>query len=726
MKNVPPYSFHNLLRGLALVALLFAVTAPQTVQAQSTLPGSGQATFTLKDLGYSSDDEYQGVLVSRSYDVTLPQTWAFSQPATLTILFSHSPSLNSHSSLSVDWNDVRVGSTLLDSTNTDNGSLQIEIPAGSMVAGYNKLTLQFYMGIRDDFCEDFDNPAVWAVVHNTTSFNVSYSTTSPVLNLKTLPGYLIDPSPVQASQVTLVLPSQPTAAELDAAALVSAKLGQFADWRALNLNVLSLNQLSTTPTGNLIFIGTASHLSAQNPSLIPEFSGAGDTLSMKGIDANSGVLWLQASPNDASSIWLSITGSSETGLQKAARGFATTSAFDRLSGQLGVILDTPAISQTATSPNLSYTLANLGYKDIVASGSRQQSSYITFPLQLVFDSQGEATFELNFSHSTALNPDRSSLDILVNNVPVSSVSLNSQNAQNATVDVKVPLRLLKLGSNIITLTSNLQVNKSVSASTLYCTDKYYSDSWLTISPSSSLTFPSGIGQKTASLAGYPNLYLGSASLSNLAFIVPDTIDMTTATVVLQVANRLGRTATGDELLSAVLSASAQSQASTQRPYQIVVGLPAQNSVIMQINDLLPQPFAADKVTPKAVKEMASISPASGSLGYVESLFTKDGQYRLVLTATSSKGLEWVGKALNTPAMYKSITGNLAVLSSSDEIAFFTISSGTSLVTDQPTTSTSTSTEKYNQYPNWVIWLAISVFILSLGALVIIRLKRNHK
>jgi hypothetical protein len=721
--------------GVAVfIALLFPFQPAQIVKAQTATPaGVEHVSFTLNNLGYTSDDEYQGVLVSRTYDVNLPQNWNYTQPATVTVHFSHSPSLNSHSSLAVDWDGVRVGSVLLDPSNVNQGSLQLEIPATALVAGYNSLTLQFYMGISDNFCDDFDNPAVWAVVHNTTSLDLAYSPQQSNLDLHRLPGYLIDSSLIRKNTVTLVLPNQPTASELNAATLVSAKLGQLADWRTLDVKALPIEQFQAQqPAGNVIFIGSAQHLAAQNTNLLPAFTGTGDSLQLRdlsnrNISADSGVLWLQASPTDPTSAWLSVTGTTDAGLQKAASAFATTSAYDRLSGQLGVILDAPASDATASiSPDLTYSLADLGYADIVATGMRQQTSFINFPVQLAFNSQGEATFKLIFSHSTQLNPDRSSLDVLMNNVPVTSIALNSQNAQNAEVDIKIPLRLFKLGSNILTLNGNIQVNKSTEQSTLYCTDKYYSDSWLTIDSDSTLSFPAGTGQKTASLAGYPALYLGSASLSNMAFIVPDTTDWTTATTVLQVANRLGRTAKGDQLASAVISASHEAASTAQRPYEIVVGLPAQNSVIMQLNDLLPQPFEADKVTPKALSGVASISPASGSLGYIESLFTKDGQYRLVLTATSDKGLGWVANVLNTPTLYKNFDGNLATLSSSTEIAFLTIKSSTSLVSSQAPASTSTSQGGLSQYPSWVIWLAVIIFVLSLGALLFIRLMRNRK
>jgi Bacterial cellulose synthase subunit. len=311
-------------------------------------------------------------------------------------------------------------------------------------------------------------------------------------------------------------------------------------------------------------------------------------------------------------------------------------------------------------------------------------------------------------------------------VPVSSVGLNDQNANNATAAIKIPLRLFKLGDNTITLTSNLQVNKSVQASTLYCTDKYYSDSWLTVSPTSTFTFPSGVGEKTASLAGFPALYLGSAEMSNLALVVPEKPDWATANLVIQSINRLGRTAKGDQLAVAVVPASQQTQVSAQRPYQILVGLPAQNKAIQQLNDLLPQPFESDWVTPKALSGEIAVAPSASGLGYIESLYTKEGQYRLVLTATSANGLSWVASLINTPTSYKEFEGNLAVLTRSDEAAFYKIASQTSLVSDQPAVTATAPTNRYNQFPDWVFWLAIVIFLAAIGSLLVIRVMRNRK
>jgi hypothetical protein len=712
---------------LIIICLFITTTIPGEVFAGWGTPDNQQhAVFTLNDLGYTSDDEYQGVLVSHQYDVNLPASWEFSQSGLVTISFSHSELLNPYSSLAVDWNDIRVASVLLDLSNADHGTLQFEIPADQLVSGYNKMSLHFYMGIRDDFCEDFDNPAIWAVVHNTTSFDLGYTIKEFDPDLYKLFDRIIEPSALYQNSITLVLPIQATAAELEAAALVSAKLGQVANWRSLEVKTLPLELLSELkPTGTLIIIAPAQQLSTLSELFLPPFTGSGDDLLMQDVNGNAinsdaGVLWTQNSPYDPFATGVVITASSPEGLQKAGRAFATSTVFDRLSGQLGIILDVPQPEEdpSAAAPGLTYSLLDLGYQDIVAMGTNQQSINLNIPLHMVFDSLGDASLKLNFSHSDTLNPDRSSMNVLVNNVPVSSVQLTSENAQNAEVEIKIPLRLFTLGSNLITIISNIQVNDSIVESTLYCTDEYYTDSWLTISGTSSFTFPSEIGKNTTSLTGYPEVYLGSPTLSNLAVIVPDVPDWTTSAMVLTVANRIGRSAKGDQLLLTVLPASAQGTDLPERPFQIVVGLPSQNSAIMKVNDLLPQSFEEDGITPRTIEGYADIVPASGELGFIQTLFTDQGKYQMILTATSPIGLEWVAKAMNTPTIYQSFTGNLVVLTGDEQVASFTIPTATSPVLELSSENMQENKGQVNQNPEWVVALAVSIVIISLGVLLI--------
>jgi hypothetical protein len=684
------------------------------------------AEYTLKDFGYTTDVEYRGVLVSHQYDINLPKNWTFSSPFDLIVNFSHSNSLNSKSSLAADWNGIRLTSVLLDDSNAENGSLSFRIPTEQINPGYNKLSFQFYMGIRDDFCEDFDNPAVWAVIHNSTAFRFDYTVTEPKLDLYKLPSSLIDPSPILNNRINLVLPDKPSVSEINAAALVSAKLGQIADWNKLELEVFSLDQLSITqPLGNIIYIGNAKSLLSSVEDIIPDYSTSStEELTFKNLDGtliekDSGVFWLQTSSFDSKSIAMTITGDSPLGLQKAAEAFATTSVFDRLSGRIGIVVDTPASDKVEKSINkLVYSLDDLGYKNIVAEGNRQQSVFLNLPLQMAFDSLGEAALHLIYSHSAIENAKNSYMDVSVNSVPVKRIALNSHDSENTSVVINIPLKLFKLGDNTVEITSNIQADISNIQSTLYCTEDYYSNSWLTINPDSSFTFPSGTSQLSANLSGFPQNLISSSSLTDLALIIPDTVDWAAISTTIITANRIGRVAEGDQLFLKVFSASDQSSERFERSYQILIGLPSNNAAIKDLNDLLPVSFDTEGVKPKFPDSMAAVYSSSGKFGFIESILTEAGKFQLILTANSQESLEWVSKVIDNPEIYKNFTGNLQVISGENETASFTIPGAMIDKAIQDSESTQVSGNQLLQKPDWVVILTAAILFISLTVITV--------
>ena len=208
--------------GLIFIAAFLINSTMIFAQTENPNQSTSTAIYTLKDFGLAADDTYQGVLVSRDYGINLPSAWDYSSPAVLTLKFSHSPTLNPKSTLAVDWNGVRLGSQALTVENAGEGSLAIEIPAESLVQGYNTLHVEFYMGISDDFCSDVDNPAVWATVHQASTLALAPLTAQPKADLSAFPLPFIDSSPVVSNKITLIVPAEAGSGELSALAAVSA------------------------------------------------------------------------------------------------------------------------------------------------------------------------------------------------------------------------------------------------------------------------------------------------------------------------------------------------------------------------------------------------------------------------------------------------------------------------------------------------------------------------
>ena len=196
---------------ILILALVPLVTVNAQVSPVSATISKGQEAILTREvsfpeLGYTKDETYKGVLASRDYSVRWPDAWEVQPGNVLKLVFSHSPVLHQKSSMVVDWNGTRLDSVLLTSVNTDRATLEISIPEDLIVTGFNRLHVEFYMGIDDNFCNDEDNPGLWATVHAVSSLKLAYTLKSPTLDLGLYPLPLVDNSQLVDNTITFVLP----------------------------------------------------------------------------------------------------------------------------------------------------------------------------------------------------------------------------------------------------------------------------------------------------------------------------------------------------------------------------------------------------------------------------------------------------------------------------------------------------------------------------------------
>jgi hypothetical protein len=214
--------------------------------------------FTLAETAFYADDvTVQGALASETFGFRLPQTWAMNSGSSVTIEFSHPTNLADYSTMAVDFNGVRIGSVVFTPENADHGSITLNIPVNIFRESYNDLNLQFYMGISDNYCDDLENPGVWATIHNSTSFNFAFREIAPTPDLGLFPYPLLQASDLIVNQITMIIPDKPNEVELNAVAILSSKLGQLNSFYTMNIDVIS-ESMTIDPTnmaGNLIYIG---------------------------------------------------------------------------------------------------------------------------------------------------------------------------------------------------------------------------------------------------------------------------------------------------------------------------------------------------------------------------------------------------------------------------------------------------------------------------------------
>lgn len=697
--------------ALALgIALSIVFLASISAQGQSNVH---TRTLTFAELGYAKDETLQGVRATREYGVMLPSTWNIRPGNTLVLRFSHSPALRPNSSLAVDWNGTRLTSVLLTVDNVKDGVLRAEIPESLIRPGYNVLRVETYMGIQDDFCMDIDNPAVWMTVHHSSYLQVNFVAQPPTADLSTFPAPFIEPSALVTNTVTLVVPDQPSLAELTAVATISAKLGQLAAWRPLIVDVLAashfdLHQAAT----HLIVIGTRARLPrALDLPIVTSVGPETRFTDLRGepLPRNAGILWEQRVPRRDALI-LVVTGEDDAAMLTAARALASTPTYARLSGPLGVVLQVPP-PQGNGSLGQVLTFEDLGYRDITSQGSREQTLLYTLSLPMAWQIQEGASLDLHFAHSALLDTHKSSLNVLLNDTPVGSILLTPKTATDGRATFTLPARLFRMGDNTLKIVSNIQIARP--KDTTDCLNTYYREAWLVVYADSRLQIPGAPANLPATLSNYPRAFIGATDLSDMAFVVPPTSNLAIARALAWLTARLGRWAQGETLAPQVVDA----QTPTATRYQILVGRPSQNPAITKLNALLPQPFKPASDEPEPTAQVAQVLPPRGSVGYVQTT-TFEGQPRLVVTGNNDEGVLWAAEALSTPELLSKLRGDLAILSAAASITTLEVrtkDTPTALAMAQPTPSAN----GVAAMPTWVFALTLGLFLITLLILFLV-------
>jgi len=703
---------HSSRGKIFLTALLIsaAILMQTSVFAQAApVAQATQRTYTLEDFGLAGDDTYQGILVSRDYGINLPAGWEYDSPALLTLKFSHSPTLNEKSTLAVDWNDVRLGSQALTAENASDGSLELQIPAENLVSGFNTLHVEFYMGISDEFCNDVDNPAVWAVVQRASTLSLTPSEAAPQAELSAFPLPFIDSSPVVTNRVTLLIPAQPGIGELNALAAVSAKLGELSGgWRPLEVNSMTIEAAARSkPQGNLIAIADAGGLNQllSGGRLQPSASG-------------SGMLYEQVSPFDSGALLLAVTGREQDDVEKAGRALTSTALTPRLSGDTAAILDLPESANAAQANSVSYTLTDLGYTDTAVYGSREQRTNFAIPLKAVWQNNSAAVLDLHFIHSALLPGDRFTLTVSINDLPVGSVVISGGDSSDRSETFQIPLGFFNTGVNFLAIQSSIQLADDFSNDVNYCTEDHYNRAWLTVVSDTQVTFPTAPDQVTANIAGFPYTYMGAGDLSQLAFVLPDAPGAADAAVLSALAVRLGEVASGEQLLPTVLNAAQAGQFSDSLPYRIYVGLPLKNSAILALNDLLPQSFDPASGEAQAVAGLPTIDTSEIDTGTIEAFINDQHTPALVVSGNTEKGMLSAAAQLADAGQTALLEGNLA-LTTSDTLAvsLWTQDSEKETTRLSPSAQNEQSLTVWFQ-PNGVLYAALAILLVTLVTLVL--------
>lgn len=370
-----------------------------------------------------------------------------------------------------------------------------------------------------------------------------------------------------------------------------------------------------------------------------------------------GIIQETVSPWNSTKAILVITGLDEQAVYKASQAMSFESHFPAMNGPLALVRTVhpapePALEQQATS----LTLADLGYADSSPTGFFQSKTY-RFNIPLTWELTQAAYFELHFSHSRLINYESSSLSVLFNYRPITTIGLNEETSQGGVLRVELPSSLARPGeTNRIDIQFRVQPLIECSNPNLL---------WTMIKSDSLLHLEHGRrDSQTLGLDLYPIPFDQQPDLSDILFVLPELPQPNEWEKALQLSAALGSEVDGFKIIPLVALGKVKSETELSNYHIITIGRPSRNSILQQVNAQLPQPFLpdADQIEQK-LDEVVLRLPPDVSLGYLQLIPSPWNENRrlLAVTGTSDEGVAWASQLLIQDDLRRQLEGNLALI-----------------------------------------------------------------
>ena len=314
----------------------------------------------------------------------------------------------------------------------------------------------------------------------------------------------------------LVVPEQPTASDLQAAFTTAAGLGQLTSSN-LGITLLPAGQLTPAiqESTTLILVGLPSALplltQIEWPAPIVD-----NLFDVPDAQTDDGLLQMAISPWNPEAVVMSVSGTSATGLIKAAQAVSqgTIQVGTQIDLAIVAAIDPPAIAKTEES--IDRTLADLGYTDQELNGRGRQTVEYEFHMPTGHIVNNEAAFNLFFSHSNLLNYDQSGIIVRLNDRKIGSIRFdNTDNPKQARI--ALPRSVLHTGTNHLTIHAEVIPLSE-------CTNPDFESAWVTLWSESNLSIPlqpiAGGVRPMLDLSDFPIPFDNEPTLKDVAIIVP--------------------------------------------------------------------------------------------------------------------------------------------------------------------------------------------------------------
>lgn len=566
--------------------------------------------------------------------------------------------------VNVYYNDILVGSFP-----PNEGFNQIErIPISSeAVAGAkgnrHTVSILYFSGN----CEAGQQPSLF-VVQDTSVIHFDYELLPVEINLADFP-YPVAQNVFEPDHILIVIPDNYSDADLSAATSVAATMG-LRTFGNVTFDIFTAREATTERLANAsaIIVGqpqdNALLLDLYQRNRLPTTLTA-DLLitgpSNQPISPDDGVIQEIFSDYSNDHVYLTVTGASDLAVSRAAQALSVLAPRYGFEGNLVVIADfQELVSETGQSDT--FSLAELGFEDRIFYGIGSHNASLNFFVPANWRITEQPTLTLSYFHSAALKSAASGVTINLNDQPVGSAPIGSENLGERQVVIQLPDSEIKSGAR-----NKLSFEVITNLELPDCVLPELDLIWVRINDSSQLRLP----HEEVELNVDPSLndplqhFISREDLSDVWFSLPANPTRSELLGVINTAARLGNLTNGPGFAPRVSRGAIADLSELDGYHLIAFGLPTTNPVIAKINDKLPQPFVPGEVNLRQqVGNVVYRLPDNFSLGLVQILpapWSPDKKAVLVGTGTSPQGEQRAINILTDEEDYYSLDGNVAFI-----------------------------------------------------------------
>jgi hypothetical protein len=619
---------------------------------------------------FTGDIVLNGPYEVASFGFALPADWKLKSSGRLELLFGISFNTDVESSpdliiagggtLTVFLNGVLLETLPLREVGESEAQIDIPLEAFEAVDDDDIHMLTFVLESSESCRFYGQNTTVY--LHQTSFLNLPHDIVSPATSLVNFPRPIIQDSFTPDSAL-IIIPDQPSAAELQAALITAASMGKFSN-NEMILDMATVSDLGrgSGKAGHLILVGKAASLPVLSELRLP-LPVVNGQIQFSGDASENGLIGMIQSPWSKSHVVLVISANSDRGVTKAAQALSTGVIRPGAAENIAVVEQVDLSSTSAVSSTaVDRTLADLGYGNRTLDKRGFNAGYYDFDIPVGLNVGAESYFELVFGHSALIDYNSSQIVVLLNNQPIGSVRMSDATAKLPTNKIKVmiPPSVVKSGRNYLVVQAYLTPLDE-------CAPPDTQGLWVNIWSESTLHLPLVTAPASPfaikKLADFPDPFNSSPLMDNTAFILErDAIESWQNAI--RVAAFLGDQSGGSGIAFSTFYGDEVSSDDRSKYNLIVVGKPSNIPIMSEVNDYLPAPFLSggDIASEGDNFQVTYQIPLDSPLGYLEIIQSPWNSNNVILTilGNTSQGVNWAALALTDERRWR-LTGNLAVI-----------------------------------------------------------------